>query len=61
LQLALFVTWEFIPIILKMPQYTLSQYIWRLESYSTGWTALRYFIAAICVFLFFHLALGWFR
>jgi hypothetical protein len=51
----LFVVFEGIPIAFKKEQYTLSEYIWRLEGYSPGWTALRYFIAAACVWLFFHL------
>jgi hypothetical protein len=57
----LFVVFEFVPIAFKQDQYTLSEYIWRVEDYGPGWTALRYFIAAICVWLFFHLVFGWFR
>lgn len=43
------------------PQYTLSWYVWRLEQISASWTFLRFFIAAFCLWLFFHMAFGWFR
>ena len=58
--LGFFLVFEFVPIIMRKPQYTLSEYIWRLESYSPGWTAIRYFVAAICLWLFFHLVFRWF-
>jgi len=56
-----FLVWEFLPIIKHQVQYTLSEYVWKLEAYGPGWTALRYFIAVFCLWLFFHLAFGWFR
>jgi hypothetical protein len=58
---ALFFLFELVPLAMKKDQYTLSEYVWRLEDYSVGWTALRYFVAALCLWLFFHLAFGWFR
>lgn len=42
-------------------QFTLSDFLWRAEEVSQAWTFLRFFIAAACVWLFFHLVLGWFR
>lgn len=59
--LGIFVIGEGIPIIKKQVQYTLSEYLWRLEAVNSNWTFLRYLIAALCVWLFFHLAFGWFR
>lgn len=52
---------EFLPIITGKAQYTLSEYTWKLEGLSSNWTALRYLIAAFCLWLFFHLAFGLFR
>ena len=57
----LFVIFEFTPLALGKPQYTLSDYIWRLEEINARWTALRYFIVALCVFLVLHLGFGWLR
>ena len=37
------------------PQFTLSDYVWRLEQINRAWTCLRVFIAAFCVWLFFHM------
>lgn len=42
-------------------QYTLSEYVWRLERLGTAWTFIRYFICAFCLWLFCHMAFGWFR
>lgn len=40
--------------------FTLSEYCWRLEQINRSWTFLRFFIAAFCVWLFFHLVFHWF-
>lgn len=58
---AWFVLWETLALATGHPQWTLSDYVWRMEDIGAGWSALRYFIAAACLFLFFHLAFGWFR
>lgn len=42
-------------------RYTLSDYVWRLEQIDAGWTFLRYFVAAFCVWLALHMIFGWFR
>ena len=42
-------------------QYTLSDYVWRLERLGTSWTFLRYLVAAGCVWLAGHLVWGWWR
>jgi hypothetical protein len=51
----LFLIFEFVPIFTHNTKYTLSDYVWRLENYGAYWTALRYFVAVFCVWLFFHL------
>ena len=42
-------------------RYTLSDFIWRLEEVNGAWTFLRFAVCAFCIWLFFHLAFGWFR
>ena len=42
-------------------EWTLSEYVWRLERLGSAWTFLRYFIAAFCLWLFLHMTFGWFR
>jgi len=42
-------------------QYTLSDFVWRLERINTAWTFLRYFVAVFCLWLFFHMAFGLFK
>ena len=42
-------------------QYTLSDYVWRLEEINAGWTFLRFFICAFCLWLLCHMAFGWFK
>lgn len=56
----LFFILEFIPLAMGKPQYTLSEYIWRLENYHPFWNAVRYLIAAICLWLSLHLVFRWF-
>jgi hypothetical protein len=58
---AWFLGWELTALFTGHPQWTLSEYVWRLERLGTSWTFLRYFIAAGCLWLFFHLAFGLFR
>jgi hypothetical protein len=53
--------WESLAIGTGNSRWTLSDYIWRMEDIGAGWSALRYFVAAACLFLFFHLAFGWLR
>jgi hypothetical protein len=53
--------WEGLPIITGHDQYTLSDYVWRLEDLGTAWTFLRYLIAAMSLWLFLHLTFGWLR
>jgi hypothetical protein len=40
---------------------TLSEFVWRAEQLGRAWTFLRFFICAFCLWLFFHMAFGWFR
>ena len=56
-----FLGWEFTALGTGHPQWTLSEYVWRLEQLGPTWTALRYLVAAGCLWLFFHLAFGLFR
>jgi hypothetical protein len=42
-------------------QFTLSDYVWKLEQINRGWTFLRFFICAFCVWLILHLVWGLFR
>lgn len=58
--LVLFLVFELVPLFAGKPQYTLSEYVWRLEDVNAKWTALRYFIAAFCLWLFLHMAFRWF-
>lgn len=61
LWLVVFLAIELTALWTGKPQYTLSEYVWRLERLGTAWTFLRYFIAAFCLWLFLHMAFGWFR
>lgn len=56
-----FLAWEFTALGLGKPQWTLSEYVWRLEEINAGWTAVRYAVAVFCLWLFLHLAFGLFR
>ena len=58
---AWFAIWETLALGTRHPQWTLSDYVWRLEDIGAGWSALRYLVAAGCLWLFFHLAFGLFR
>jgi hypothetical protein len=42
-------------------QYTLSEWVWKLERLGRGWSFARYFVAAFCVWLAGHLVFGWWR
>jgi hypothetical protein len=55
-----FLAIELTAIFTGHSQYTLSDYVWRLEQVNRAWTALRFIIAAGCVWLFFHMAFRWF-
>lgn len=61
LWLAAFLAIEFSAIGTGHHQYTLSDYVWRLEEINRGWTVLRYFVAAFCLWLAGHMIFGWFR
>lgn len=43
------------------PQWTLSEYVWKLEQINRSWTFLRFLIAAFCVWLFGHMVWGIWR
>lgn len=43
------------------PEFTLSEWVWRLERLGRVWTFARYFVAAFLLWLFFHLVFGWWR
>lgn len=58
---AWFLGWELTALFTRHPDLTLSDYVWRLEEISQGWTFLRYFVAVFCLWLFFHMAFGLFR
>lgn len=58
--IAAFLAIELSAIFTGHNQYTLSDFVWRLEEINTGWTFLRYFVAAFCLWLFLHMAFGWF-
>lgn len=59
--LAAFLAIELTAIGTGRQQYTLSDFVWRLEEVSRAWTFLRFFICAFCVWLTLHMAFGWFR
>lgn len=56
-----FLVAELIPLALKKPQYTLSDYVWRLEEINKGWTFARYFVAAFFLWLALHMVFKLFR
>ncbi len=58
---AWFVIWETTAFAIGRHDLTLSDYVWRLEEVNARWTFLRYLIAAVTLWLFFHLTFGWFR
>lgn len=59
--LALFVAIEGSALVTGHNDYTLSDYVWRLEQLGRAWTVLRFFVTAFCVWLALHMAFGWFR
>jgi hypothetical protein len=59
--IALFLGLELSALFTGHSRYTLSDYVWRLEEISAGWTFLRYFVAVFCLWLMLHLTFGWFR
>jgi len=42
-------------------EYTLSDFVWRLEQVNRAWTFARFFIVAFCLWLTLHMAFGWFK
>jgi hypothetical protein len=61
LWIAAFLAIELSAIFTAHDQYTLSDFVWRLEHINAAWTFLRFFICAFCVWLTLHMSLGWFR
>jgi hypothetical protein len=59
--IALFLAIEMSALWSGHPQWTLSDFVWRLEQINRSWTFVRFFVCAGCVWLFFHMAFGWFR
>lgn len=59
--IAAFLGIELTAIFTGHSQYTLSDFVWRLEQVSRAWTFLRFFIVAFCIWLTLHMAFGWFR
>ncbi len=56
--LAAFLAVELSAILTGHKQYTLSEYVWRLESLGAAWTFVRYAVAAFCLWLFLHMTFG---
>lgn len=59
--LVAFLVIEFSALLQGRPEWTLSEYVWRVEKLGATWTFLRYFVAVFCLWLFFHMAFGWWR
>lgn len=59
--LAAFLAIEVSALVTGHPQWTLSDFVWRLEALGRGWTAARYGVAAFLAWLALHLTFGWFR
>lgn len=59
--IAAFLSLELTALFSGHHELTLSDFVWRLEEINKAWTFLRYFVAAFCLWLFFHMAFGWFR
>ena len=58
--IAAFLGIELSAIFTGHSQFTLSDFVWRLEQVNRTWTFLRYMVAAFCLWLFFHMAFRWF-
>lgn len=58
---AAFLAIELTALFTGHPQFTLSEFVWRLEQVNGAWTILRFFIMAFCIWLTLHMAFGWFR
>ena len=56
-----FLAIELTALFTRHSQYTLSDFVWRLERINAAWTFLRYFVAVFCLWLFFHMAFGLFK
>ena len=56
-----FLAFEIFQLATGHPENTLSEFVWHLEDLGHGWTFARYFLAAGFLWLFFHMAFGWFR
>lgn len=50
---------EFSALLGAGAQYTLSDYVWRMEG--AGWSFARYVVAALLIFLAGHFLFRWFR
>ena len=56
-----FLAIELTAIFTAHDQYTLSDFVWRLEEINRAWTFLRLVVAFFCAWLFLHMVFGWFR
>lgn len=56
-----FALWEGFALGTGHSEWTLSDYVWRLEKLGHGWSFFRYLVAALCLWLFFHFTFGWLR
>jgi len=61
LWLASFLAIELTALWTGHPEFTLSEWVWRLEKLGRVWSFARYFVAAFLLWLFFHLVFGWWR
>lgn len=55
---AAFLAIELTSIFTGHGQFSLSAFVWRLEEINSGWTFLRYLVAAFCLWLFLHMVFG---
>lgn len=53
-----FALWEFLALGTGHPEWTLSDYVWRLEDLGPSWTFLRYLIGVLSFWLFLHFTFG---
>lgn len=59
--LAAFMAIEFTALGTGHPEYTLSEYVWKLEQINQAWTFVRFFVIAFCLWLLLHMGWGLFR
>lgn len=59
--IAAFLAIELAALFTGHGQFTLSEFVWRLEEVNRAWTFLRFFVMAFCIWLTLHMAFGWFK